>query len=103
MTKPMPDDAAIREALRGVMDPEVGMNIVDLGLVYDICLGRGGVTVDLTMTTPACPMSAMICDDAERAVRDVCPSGTAVAVELVWDPPWHPGMMSEHAKAHFGW
>jgi metal-sulfur cluster biosynthetic enzyme len=99
----IPDDDAIREALRQVDDPEAGMNIVDLGLVYGIEVGTGAVTVDVTMTTAACPMADMIVDEARRAVEGIVPPGTLVDVRLVWDPPWTPDKMTGIAREHFGW
>jgi metal-sulfur cluster biosynthetic enzyme len=99
----MPDDEAVREALRGVEDPEAGMNIVDLGLVYGVEVTDGVVSIDLTMTTAACPMADMIIEDVYAAVATVAPRGTRVDVRLVWDPPWTPDRMSGIAKDHFGW
>lgn len=99
----MPTEEAIRAALRGVIDPEVGMNVVDLGLVYGIEIAPGRVRVNMTMTTPACPMGAMIAEDAREAIRDIAPEAAEIDVQLVWDPPWDSSMMSEHAKKHFGW
>lgn len=93
----------IREALKMVEDPEAGMNIVDLGLVYNIAVGEKAVFIDVTMTTAACPMADMIMDDVRRVVRAMVPEGTAVEVELVWDPPWTPDKMSGFAREHFGW
>ena len=103
MTIPLPDDDAVREALRQVEDPEAGMNIVDLGLVYAVEVGAGAVRVDLTMTTAACPMADMIVDEARDAISAVVPAGTAVDVRLVWDPPWTPDKMTGIAREHFGW
>lgn len=100
---PMPDDDAVREALRQVEDPEAGMNIVDLGLVYLIEVTPGAVHVDMTMTTAACPMTDMIVDQAREAVVALVPEGTTVDVRLVWDPPWTPDKMSGVARGHFGW
>lgn len=97
------DEAEIREALRAVMDPEAGMNIVDLGLVYGIEATGERVVVDMTMTSPACPLGEMITDDARAAVRDVVGPNVEIDVRLVWDPPWSPEMMSDHAKERFGW
>ncbi len=97
------DEQQVREALRTVIDPEVGMDVVDLGLVYGIEIAAGRVCVNMTMTTPACPMGEMITDDARAAVRDIVPIGTEVEIRLVWDPPWSPELMSEHAKHRFGW
>jgi metal-sulfur cluster biosynthetic enzyme len=99
----MPDDDAVREALRQVEDPEAGMNIVDLGLVYGIEVDAGRVAVDMTMTTAACPMADMIVDQARDVIGAIVPEGTAVDVRLVWDPPWTPDKMTGIAKEHFGW
>lgn len=99
----MPSEDEVREALRSVDDPEVGMSIVDLGLVYRIDVSPERVRVEMTMTTPACPMGDLITDNARRAVGALLPEGVGVDVELVWDPPWTPDMMSESAKHTFGW
>jgi len=99
----LPDDDAVREALRGVDDPEAGMNIVDLGLVYGIEVAPDSVHVDLTMTTAACPMADMITEQVRSAITAIVPEGTAVDVRLVWDPPWTPDKMTGIAKEHFGW
>jgi metal-sulfur cluster biosynthetic enzyme len=98
-----PDDDAVREALRQVDDPEAGMNIVELGLVYGIEVGADAVLIDLTMTTAACPMADMIAEQARDAVAAIMPAGTRVEVRLVWDPPWTPDKMSGIAREHFGW
>lgn len=92
----------VREALRSVIDPEAGMNIVDLGLVYGIETAQGQVRVTMTMTTPACPMGSMITEEARKAIGAIAPSA-AIEVQLVWEPPWDASMMSAHAKKHFGW
>lgn len=99
----MPDDDAVREALRGVDDPEAGMNIVDLGLVYGIEIRDDAVRVDITMTTAACPMADLILDQASAAISAIVPAQTAVDVRLVWDPPWTPDRMTGIARQHFGW
>ena len=99
----MPDDDAVREALRQVEDPEAGMNIVDLGLVYLIEVAPAAVRVDMTMTTAACPMTDMIVEQARDAVSAIVPPGIAVDVNLVWDPPWTPDKMTGVAREHFGW
>jgi len=102
-TAPPPDDETVREALRQVDDPEAGMNIVELGLVYGIEVGADTVLIDLTMTTAACPMADMIVEQARVAVAAIMPPGTKVDVRLVWDPPWTPDKMSGIAREHFGW
>jgi metal-sulfur cluster biosynthetic enzyme len=103
MSRQMPDDAAVLEALRTVDDPEAGMNIVDLGLVYRVDVGERNVHVVMTMTTAACPMTDMIVEQVRDAVTAVVPEETGVEVELVWDPPWTPGRMTGIAREHFGW
>ncbi len=93
----------VREALRSVDDPEVGINIVDLGLVYRIEIAADHVRVEMTMTTQACPMGDLITDNARRAVSAVVPASVGVDIVLVWDPFWTPDMMSETAKQTLGW
>lgn len=97
------DESAVRDALREVEDPEAGMNIVDLGLVYAVDVSEGAVRVDMTMTSPACPVADVLAEQAHDAVAAVVPPGTDVTVRLVWDPIWNPSMMSGVAKDHFGW
>jgi len=93
----------IQEALREVIDPEIGINIVDLGLVYSIDVQDGSVRIAVTMTTRACPLSAYIVQEVEAAVRRALPDVQRVDVQMVWDPPWCPAMMSEAAKQRLGW
>jgi len=94
---------SVREALRTVDDPEAGMNIVDLGLVYVVEVGEKSVHVEMTMTTAACPMADMITDNAHRAIASVAPPDAEIGVHLVWDPPWTPDKMTGIARDHFGW
>lgn len=96
-------EARVRDALREVIDPEAGINIVELGLVYRIEARPGAVEIDLTMTSPTCPMGEMIEDEARQAVASVLPSGTNADLRIVWEPPWGPERMSEQARRHFGW
>jgi metal-sulfur cluster biosynthetic enzyme len=98
-----PDESAVRDALRQVLDPEAGMNIVDLGLVYGIEVSDQEVRIDLTMTSAACPMAEAIIDEVSAAVSSVLAPGMAVDVALVWDPPWTPDRMSDLAREQFGW
>ena len=102
MTTP-PDDDAVRDALMQVDDPEAGMNIVDLGLVYRIDVAGDAVEVDLTMTTAACPMADMIVDQARTAIESIAGESMHIEVNLVWDPPWTPDRMTDLARQHFGW
>lgn len=92
----------VREALRLVIDPEIGINIVDLGLVYGIKVTDGEACIDLTMTTPACPLSEYVSTSAEATVRREVPELRSVTVRLVWDPPWRPDMMSADASRQLG-
>lgn len=93
----------VRQALRTVEDPEAGMSVLDLGLVYGIVARPGEVRVEMTMTSPACPASDYLVDEATAAIRAVAPEGTDVRVALVWEPPWTPERMSPEAQERFGW
>ncbi len=97
------DDETVRDALRSVDDPEAGMNIVDLGLIYEIAVEPGKVAVEMTMTTQACPMTDMIMEQSRAAIGTVVPRGTEIDLRLVWDPPWTPDRMSGMAREFFGW
>ena len=93
----------IRKALRTVVDPEVGLNIVDLGLVYSVEFSLAEVKIELTMTSPACPLSDVIIEDVKRALHAVLSEAVQVTIELVWSPPWEPSMMSDKARQNLGW
>lgn len=88
----------IRDALRGVIDPELGVNIVDLGLVYGVGIDGSRVRVDMTMTTPACPLGDYLRDLVEAGIKQRIAGVERVDVDLVWDPPWNPDMMSDAAR-----
>jgi len=103
MTEAIPDEAKVWDALRAVSDPEVGENLVDLGLVYRVHCAPARVDVDLTMTSAACPMAGAIAEEAEEAIRVACPEAREVQVAVVYDPPWTPERMSETARRRFGW
>ncbi len=99
-------EAALREgivaALRKVHDPEIPVNIYDLGLIYKIDIAPGGnIAVDMTLTAPACPVAGMMPVMVKDAVKTVDGVGE-VEVELVWDPPWSPDTMSDEAKLQLG-
>lgn len=98
-----PSREAVLHALKGVIDPELGLDVVSLGLVYGVEVGPGGlVRVDLTMTTPACPLSEDILEQAYAALGEV-PGVEAPDVQLVWEPRWTPDRMSDEARQHLGW
>jgi metal-sulfur cluster biosynthetic enzyme len=91
----------VTEALRQVFDPELGMDIVELGLVYDVKVDAGKVTVVYSLTSIGCPAGPLIQEQILEAVRDV-PGIEDLALELTWDPPWTPERLSEDAKLLLG-
>jgi FeS assembly SUF system protein len=91
-------EAQVTEALRTVYDPEIPVNIHELGLIYEIKVDQeGGVFVKMTLTSPNCPEAASLPGQVEEKVRGV-PGVTDAKIELVFDPPWSTCMMSEAAK-----
>ena len=99
----MPGIDEVLEALRHVVDPEIGINVVDLGLVYETARQDGEVRVAMTMTTPACPLGESLTAEAAAAIRRFVGGVSSVSVELVWEPPWDPSMMSGAAREQLGW
>jgi metal-sulfur cluster biosynthetic enzyme len=93
----------VLEALRRVVDPEVALNIVDVGLIYGVTIGEGMVHTLVTMTSAACPVTDVIVGDIENELDAVMPADLLVHVELVWFPPWTPDRMSLSAKRFMGW
>jgi metal-sulfur cluster biosynthetic enzyme len=94
-------EAAVVETLRQVIDPEIGCNIVDLGLIYSVGITGSIVGVTMTLTTPGCPMHESIRWGVKEALLNLEGVEDA-AVDLVWDPPWHPSMMTEVGRAATG-
>jgi metal-sulfur cluster biosynthetic enzyme len=92
---------AVFEALRAVEDPELGMDVVDLGLVYDVGVEESSVTVRYTLTSMGCPAGAMI-EEQMRDVVGAMPGVERVELDCVWTPPWSPDMMSDDAKFVLG-
>jgi metal-sulfur cluster biosynthetic enzyme len=88
------DESKVLEALRQVIDPELGCNLVDLGLIYDVNVVAGRVRVTMTVTTPGCPMHDSLRSGVQNALVSL-EGVTDAQVELVFDPPWHPSMMTE--------
>jgi metal-sulfur cluster biosynthetic enzyme len=97
----MPSQEEVVEALRGVEDPELGMDIVELGLFYDAELDGPNVKVTYTLTSMGCPAGPMIEDDIQRVLREI-PGVGEVESELTFDPPWTPDRMSDDAKFILG-
>ena len=97
----------VRTALKNVYDPEIGLDVVNLGLIYNVDIQDQGKTVqvDMTLTTPACPAGPQIIEQARReisALRDVYQNLEEVNINLVWTPFWNPSMMTEEAREELG-
>jgi metal-sulfur cluster biosynthetic enzyme len=87
----------VLEQMKEVSDPEIGMDVVNLGLVYDVEINDDRVYIKMTMTAPTCPVTPWILSEAQRVVENI--EGVEAAdVELVWEPPWNPEMMTDEAK-----
>lgn len=91
------------QALRRVVDPEMALNIVDIGLVYEVEVRAGRVRVLMTMTSAACPVTDLVVEDVMNELAAVLPAGYRVDVDICWEPAWEPGRMSAAAKAFMGW
>ena len=91
----------IWEAVKKVIDPELGFSIVDLGLVYDVRYENGAAEIEMTLTSPGCPLAPIIDKKIKEAVSGI-PEIKKLTVELVWYPPWSRELMSEELKAEFG-
>lgn len=101
MTTSPTNEEAVLESLRQVIDPELGCNVVDLGLIYSATISGSKVTVIMTLTTPGCPMSESIARGVQNALLGL-EGVEEVEVELSWDPPWNPSMMSDVGRAMTG-
>jgi metal-sulfur cluster biosynthetic enzyme/Fe-S cluster assembly iron-binding protein IscA len=98
-----PLEEKVREALRNIYDPEIPMNIVDLGLIYDMSWDdSGGLRIRMTMTSPGCPSIEELAREVETAARAVS-GAPSVRVEVVWEPPWGPERMTDFARRQFGY
>ncbi len=91
----------VKLALRRVKDPDLNLNIVDLGLVYDVAVEGGNVKVDMTLTSPACPSGPELMGNADKEVRAI-PGVEDVQVNLVWAPFWTPEKMEPRVRAYLG-
>jgi FeS assembly SUF system protein len=95
-------EEAVIEALRGVQDPEIPLNIYDLGLIYRLDVNPGGeVSIDMTLTAPACPVAGSMPGQV-KAVVEAVPGVLSAQVELIWDPPWTQDRLSDTAKLELG-
>lgn len=103
VTETMPSEPEIMNALKSVYDPELGISIVDLGLVYGVTAEEGTVNIDMTLTTPACPLGPVIKQQAQAVLTANFDAVSDVEINLVWTPRWDPQTMaSEEAKAELG-
>ncbi|MDF3831770.1 metal-sulfur cluster assembly factor [Cupriavidus basilensis] len=93
----------IMDALRRVVDPELALGILEVGLIYGVTVSDGSVRVSMTMTSAACPVADMILDDVQLELEGVMPLGYLIEVELCWEPAWTPERMSASAKHAMGW
>ena len=92
---------AVMEKLKKVIDPEIRVNIVDLGLVYDVKIDNGMVVIGMTLTSPACPVGPLILEAVEENVKKI-KGVRGVTINILWEPPWNPDKMSEEAKMELG-
>lgn len=99
-----PEDrrAAVTAALMQVVDPELALSIVDIGLVYGVRFAADALHVRLTMTSAACPVTDVVVDEVEHELARVAPPGLPIRVEVVWDPPWTPERLSPRARHFMG-
>ena len=102
VTQPLAgEEVRVLEALRQVIDPEIGMNLVDLGLIYSVHTSAGHAEVIMTLTTAGCPMHDSLTRGVKTALLQL-PGIQSAEVQVVWDPPWHPSMMSDTARQRLG-
>ncbi|HML96083.1 MAG TPA: metal-sulfur cluster assembly factor [Thermodesulfobacteriota bacterium] len=94
---PTVTEEKVLEALSNVYDPEIPIDIVNLGLIYGVEIDGGNVRIEMTMTAPGCPVSGQIAGESRLLVEEI-PGVESVDIELVWDPPWDPSKMSEEAQ-----
>ena len=97
------NEALVLEALKEVIDPELGINVVDLGLIYGVEVKEAGGRITMTLTTPGCPLHESIGEAVQVALQEMLPLLGDVAVHLVWDPRWTPDRISEEGRWALGW
>jgi len=100
-TAAAPTEQQVWDALRECYDPEIPVNVVDLGLIYDVVLNGNHVTVKMTLTARGCPMSGMISREVQTRLSSV-PGVAKATVDVVWEPPWHPSMISPAGRKALG-
>ena len=95
------EEKKIWDILKKVLDPEIGLNLVDLGLIYGVDINDDDVVIKMTLTTPGCPLHARLSEQVSNLVKST--GAKSVKVELVWDPPWNPDMITEEGKKFLGY
>lgn len=93
----------VLEALTAVVDPEIAIDIVNLGLVYEVAITQTSARVKMTMTSAACPVTDMLVDEVKTQLADILGDGQPVEVQLVWEPSWTPDRLSPSARRFMGW
>ena len=91
------------DALMRVVDPEVALSIVDVGLIYGVTVTGERLHVLMTMTSAACPVAGLIIEEVEAELDAIVPPGLLIQVELTWEPPWSPERISAHSRRFMGW
>jgi len=91
----------VMKVLKECYDPEIGISLVDLGLIYDVKVDKDKVRIKMTLTTPGCPMHAMMAEDVKEKVNKI-KGVKSVNIDIVFDPPWTPDRMSKEAKKMLG-
>jgi len=97
------NEALVLEALKAVIDPELGINVVDLGLIYEVAVDEADVRITMTLTTLGCPRHESIAEAVQAALEDMLPRIGEVTVDLVWEPPWTPNRISDEGRWALGW
>jgi metal-sulfur cluster biosynthetic enzyme len=97
----MPDETTVYDALKQIIDPEVGINIVDMGLIYSLAIDDDNVDITMTLTSPGCPAGPQILGQIDSAVKGLGDVEN-VDIKVVWSPPWSPDMLSEEARDQLG-
>jgi metal-sulfur cluster biosynthetic enzyme len=94
----------VREALTRVLDPEVGFDVISMGLIRAITAeDDGGIAIAMTLTSPACPLGGQLVEEVAEAARQALDGAVGVTVSLVWEPPWGPGQMVPELRRVLGW
>lgn len=96
------NEEIVREALYEVYDPELGVNVIDLGLVYGVDVEGNNVRITMTLTTPGCPLHDMLTEAVDQAVHTYVPTAGSVEINLVWEPPWSPDMITTDGLRELG-